>query len=98
MTATVTGPPIDAVVVENLEPGGELPELELEDCAAVVKAYPGVVVAGPGATVWAHPGVVVDPQDGSVVHLAAGAQLLEDRPGALEQGLISVLAWDPGQS
>lgn len=72
----------------------EVPELYLEDCEVLIRSYPAVVVAGLGATVWAHHGVVVDAQAGSVVHLAPGAQLLEERAGALERGEMTVLDWD----
>lgn len=73
----------------------DMPDLYLEDCEVLIRSYPSVVVAGLGSIVWAHHGVVVDAQAGSIVHLAPGAQLLEERPGALECGELTVLAWDP---
>lgn len=97
-TPTAVRPAVPSIVDVDAPKGTDLPELHLEDCAVVVCSYPGVVVAGVGATVWARPGVVVDAQPASVVHLAPGAQLLEERPGALERGDITVLTWDPSSS
>ena len=70
-------------------------DLLVEDAEVEVRAFPGVVRAGLGATVWAHPGVVVDAEDGATVYLATGASLEEWRPGALERGTVSIIPWDP---
>lgn len=71
----------------------DVEDLFVEDAEVEVRAYPGVVRAGVGATVWAHPGVVVDAVDGAVIHLAPGASLEECRPGALERADVSVIPW-----
>lgn len=92
-------PGIHSTVVDQpdeLLPNPELvDDLLIEDAEVEVRAYPGVVRAGLGATVWAHPGVVVDAEDGAVVYLAPGASLEEWRPGALERGTVQILRWDP---
>lgn len=81
---------------DELLPNRELvDDLLIEDAEVEVRAYPGVVRAGLGATVWAHPGVVVDAEDGAVVYLAPGASLEEWRPGALERGTVHIITWDP---
>ena len=81
--------PVDAAGVDDLE---------VEDAEVEVRAFPGVVRAGLGATVWARPGVVVDVVDGAVVFLAKGASLEECRPGALERGEVSVILWRPDEA
>lgn len=75
-----------------------LEDLLVEDAEVEVRAYPGVVRAGIGATVWAHPGVTVDAVDGAVVYLAPGASLEESRSGAVERVDISVISWNPTQT
>lgn len=68
-------------------------DLIVQDHRVEILAWPGVVRAGIGAEIFAHAGVVVDPTDGAVVHLAPGAGLEEHRPGALERGDYTVVAW-----
>lgn len=70
-------------------------EAYIEDQAVEVRSYGGVVIAGLGSTIWAHPGVTVDVENGATVYLAPGAFLLEERPGALEHGDFSVVDWLP---
>ena len=70
-------------------------DLLVEDEEVEVRAYPGVVRAGMGATVWAHAGVVVDAEDGAVVYLAPLARLEEWRPGALDRGTVQIIPWTP---
>ena len=96
--AAAAVPSCHAAIVDQPEDphGGELvDDLLVEDAEVEVRAYPGVVRAGLGATVWAHPGVVVDAEDGAVVYLAPRAYLEEWRPGALERGSVQIIPWEP---
>lgn len=70
-------------------------ELYIQDETVTVYSHGGVVIAGLGSVVYAHPGVTVDIETGGTVHLAPGAFLLEDLPGALEHGDITVCDWIP---
>ena len=93
-----SAPSCHAAIVDQPEDpqGGELvDDLLVEDAEVEVRAYPGVVRAGIGSTVWAHPGVVVDAEDGAVVYLAPRACLEEWRPGALERGAVQIIPWEP---
>lgn len=71
------------------------PELLVEDETVEVLNYDGVVVAGLGSTVYAHAGVTVRPEIGSVVHLAAGADVDEPLTGALERADYTLTTWHP---
>lgn len=71
------------------------PELTIEDEVVEVLNFDGLVVAGIGSTVYAHPGVTVRPELGSTVYLAAGADIDEPIPGALEHGDYTVTPWAP---
>lgn len=93
MTTTSTATPAtDTQVVDNEH---DQDELYLEDTRVEVLAHGGVVVAGLGAVVYAHPGITVDVELGGTVYLAPGAFLLEERPGALERCDITVVDWLP---
>lgn len=70
-------------------------ELFLQDEKVTVINHGGVVIAGLGSVVYAYPGVTVDVELGGTVHLAPGAFLLEERPGSLERGDITVCDWIP---
>lgn len=70
-------------------------ELFVEDREVEVQAHGGVVVAGLGAVIYAHPGVTVDVEIGGTVYLAPGAFLIEERPGALERCDVTVVDWLP---
>ena len=81
---------------------GTLPPVSRETCTLTVEdqvvevfSFPGTVTLGIGATGYIHPGVCVDVDAGAVAYLAAGAHLVTNRPGALERGDITVVAWDP---
>lgn len=65
----------------------------IEDLVIEVHPDDGPVELGVGAVAYVHPGAVVDATAGSVAYLAPGAQLLEDRPGALERGEYTVTRW-----
>lgn len=71
------------------------PELLVEDETVEVLNYDGVVIAGLGATVYAHAGVTVRPEVGSVVHLATGADIDEPLTGALERADYTITTWHP---
>lgn len=65
----------------------------IEDDVVEVHPSDGVVELGLGSVAYVHPGAVVDVTGGAVAHLASGAQLLEDRPGALERADYTVTPW-----
>lgn len=88
MTATLN----DIRVVDN---EADEEELYLQDENVTVINHGGVVIAGLGSVVYAYPGVTVDVELGGTVHLAPGAFLLEERPGSLERGDITVCDWIP---
>lgn len=74
------------------------PVLTIEDEAVEIFNYDGLVVAGLGATVYAHPGITVRPEVGSAVHLAPGADVDEPLVGALERADYTLTSWTPPET
>lgn len=92
MTTTATSTTSTPTVIDD---EGDQGELFIEDRCVEVIAHGGVVIAGLGSVVYAHPGITVDVELGGTVYLAPGAFLLEERPGALERCDVTVVDWLP---